>query len=395
MSSSKSFSAGSDCPSLEPGTLRLYSMRFCPYAHRTRLVLAHKNIPHEVINIDLKNKPDWFLEKNPLGRVPTLEQDQRIVFESLICGDYLDQVYPDNGLTPSDPYRQAQDKMLLEMCSQFTSDFHKTTQSAQGITPEGAQKIREHFTRFENTLKDRQGAFYGGSACPSLEPGTLRLYSMRFCPYAHRTRLVLAHKNIPHEVVNIDQKNKPDWFLEKNPLGKVPTLEQDQRIVFDSLICCDYLDEVYPENRLTPNDPYRQAQDKMLLMFFSQFISDVPRAMQSAPGENPEAVQKIRDHFTRFEDTLKDRQSAYFGGQTLQMVDLMMWPWIEQFLMFTKTKPHEHVISVENYPLFLQWAVLMSKSPAVVTCRVPVKDFVGFFKSVLRGAPNFDIGLDE
>ena len=73
-----------------------------------------------------------------------------------------------------------------------------------------------------------------------------------------------------HEVVNIDQKNKPDWFLEKNPLGKVPTLEQDQRIVFDSLICCDYLDEVYPENRLTPSDPYRQAQDKMLLMFFSQ-----------------------------------------------------------------------------------------------------------------------------
>ena len=56
-----------------------------------------------------------------MGKVPTLEQDQRIVFESLICGDYLDQVYPDNGLTPSDPYRQAQDKMLLEMFSQVES----------------------------------------------------------------------------------------------------------------------------------------------------------------------------------------------------------------------------------------------------------------------------------
>ena len=76
-----------------------------------------------------------------------------------------------------------------------------------------------------------------------------------------------------HEVINIDLKNKPDWFLEKNPLGKVPTLEQDQRIVFDSLICCDYLDEVYPENRLTPSDPYRQAQDKMLLEMFSQVES--------------------------------------------------------------------------------------------------------------------------
>ena len=37
---------------------------------------------------------------------------------------------------------------------------------------------------------------FSGSVCPPLTPGVLRLYSMRFCPYAQRTRLVLLHKKI-------------------------------------------------------------------------------------------------------------------------------------------------------------------------------------------------------
>ncbi len=39
--------------------LKLYSAAICPYAQRTRLVLAHKKIPVETIEIDLKNKPSW------------------------------------------------------------------------------------------------------------------------------------------------------------------------------------------------------------------------------------------------------------------------------------------------------------------------------------------------
>ena len=62
-------------------------------------------------------------------------------------------------------------------------------------------------------------------------------------------------------------KNKPDWFLEKNPLGLVPVLEQDGKIVYESVICNEYLDDVYPQGKLTPEDHYRRAQDKILLEF--------------------------------------------------------------------------------------------------------------------------------
>lgn len=42
-------------------------MAFCPYAERARLVLLLKNIPHDIVNIDLKNKPEWLFDINAEG----------------------------------------------------------------------------------------------------------------------------------------------------------------------------------------------------------------------------------------------------------------------------------------------------------------------------------------
>ena len=46
-------------------------------------------------------------------------------------------------------------------------------------------------------IKNYISLFVAGTSWPPLKANTLRLYSMRFCPYAQRPRLVLAHKNIP------------------------------------------------------------------------------------------------------------------------------------------------------------------------------------------------------
>lgn len=65
--------------------------------------------------------------------------------------------------------------------------------------------------------------------------------------------------------------DKPDWFLEKNPLGTVPTLETPAgEVVYESPITCEYLDEVYPEKRLLPSNPFGKAQQKMMLEQYSK-----------------------------------------------------------------------------------------------------------------------------
>ena len=82
-----------------------------------------------------------------------------------------------------------------------------------------------------------------GSAKPAIDKDKIQLYNMRFCPFAERTVLVLLAKNLPFEVVNIDLKKKPDWFV-KSTLGKVPVVLHKGKIIPESLITSDYLDEV-------------------------------------------------------------------------------------------------------------------------------------------------------
>ena len=67
------------------------------------------------MNVNLKFKPDWFLKKTLVGLVPVLEKDNKIVYESSVCDDYLDEIYPQKSLNPSDPYQKAQDRMLMEV----------------------------------------------------------------------------------------------------------------------------------------------------------------------------------------------------------------------------------------------------------------------------------------
>lgn len=74
-----------------------------------------------------------------------------------------------------------------------------------------------------------------------------------------------------HEVININLKNKPEWFLQKNPSGLVPVLEDSRgRLICESLITCEYLDEAYPEKKLFPDDPYERACQRMILELFSK-----------------------------------------------------------------------------------------------------------------------------
>jgi glutathione S-transferase len=47
----------------------LFSARACPFAHRTRLVLAQKGVDFELVEIDLQNKPAWFQSVSGYGIV--------------------------------------------------------------------------------------------------------------------------------------------------------------------------------------------------------------------------------------------------------------------------------------------------------------------------------------
>ncbi len=96
--------------------LTVYSSFVCPFAQRTRIHVRLKEIDHEVVEIDLHTpRPAWYLAKNPLGKVPAIEHDGRILYESSVISEYLEDAFPQKPLLPADPHRRALTRLLIAL----------------------------------------------------------------------------------------------------------------------------------------------------------------------------------------------------------------------------------------------------------------------------------------
>lgn len=95
---------------------RLISHKLCPYVQRAAIVLAEKEINFERKDIDLANKPDWFLKLSPLGKTPVLMVDQQAIFESAVICEYLDEVLVPR-LHLNNPLTRAQHRSWMEFGS--------------------------------------------------------------------------------------------------------------------------------------------------------------------------------------------------------------------------------------------------------------------------------------
>ena len=71
-----------------------------------------------------------------------------------------------------------------------------------------------------------------------------------------------------HETVNINLKKKPEWYFDINPRGKVPSIEKNGDILYESDITAGYVDEVYGEKRLATSDPLQRAREQITLGYF-------------------------------------------------------------------------------------------------------------------------------
>ena len=73
--------------------IKLVTSKFSPYGHRVEMVLIEKNIPYEKQEIDLANKPDWFVKDSPLGKAPLLYVGKKVLFESIAICEYLEETF--------------------------------------------------------------------------------------------------------------------------------------------------------------------------------------------------------------------------------------------------------------------------------------------------------------
>ncbi|HUF42238.1 MAG TPA: glutathione S-transferase family protein [Verrucomicrobiae bacterium] len=140
---------------------------------RSKIALAEKRLSWESVRVRLaqkeQKKPE-FLKLNPYGKIPVLVDDGKVLFESCIINEYLDEKYPDPPLMPKDPYLRGRGRVLIDYALNYAHEpywalrgemLKSHAQQNQAVLAETRDKLRRLFTYLDEKLNNKD-FFTGG-----------------------------------------------------------------------------------------------------------------------------------------------------------------------------------------------------------------------------------------
>ena len=165
----------------------------------------------------------------------------------------------------------------------------------------------------------------------------LTLISHTLCPYVQRAVIALTEKGVPFERIDIDLANKPDWFREISPLGKVPVLrvatDDGEVALFESNVICEYIEDTQDGAKLHPRDPLPRAQHRAWMEFGSTILSELWGLETTGDPAIFETKRKaVAAKFAQVERTLG--AGPFFAGKDFSLVDAVFAPIFRYFDVF-------------------------------------------------------------
>jgi glutathione S-transferase len=192
------------------------------------------------------------------------------------------------------------------------------------------------------------------------------LHGFSFSNYYSLVKHVLLYKGIPFQEVQVYGGDDPEW-LGISPLGKVPAITTEQGgHLSESSVCCDYLEENYPDKPLYPKDSYSRNHVRQI-MKISELYLELPSRRcipyMFANTDAPDQVkQEVREMTERGLGAL--RRLAEFGpylaGDELSMADIYLRYVLKVVDLAGSTKLDWNIVGeIEGLP---EWQALMADS---------------------------------
>jgi glutathione S-transferase len=168
----------------------------------------------------------------------------------------------------------------------------------------------------------------------------MELISKRGCPFAQRTRMVLAVKGLDVTVTEIDLAAPPARFQRISPLRKVPVLVHEGRALVESTVIDEYLDECFPAPALLPSDPGDRARLRFLVDFDeTRLVPAFYRLLLAAAGAARErATARFLEELDRFESLALVDASPFVFGDEPTLADLSPFPHLQRLRLLDGTR---------------------------------------------------------
>ncbi len=153
----------------------------------------------------------------------------------------------------------------------------------------------------------------------------MTLYSGANCPLSHRTRIVLAEKNVTAEIVMVEKNSLPEDLIDLNPYNTLPTLVDRDLALFNSKIIMEYLDERYPHPPLMPVEPVLRARTRLMLYRIDRdWYSQLPDILGKDEKKAAKARKVIRDGLTVIAPVFE--QKDFFISDEFSLLDCSVAP---------------------------------------------------------------------
>ena len=190
------------------------------------MLMIEKEIPFELTEVDLRNKPDWFLAVSPYGKVPVIVDDGQTIYESAIINEYLDEKYKNISMMPEEPVERAKARIWMDYCTNKYLTLSRKLLVDHGnedLQTENKKKMKESLIYIENECfeKNANGPFWLGN--------NISLVDLHYAPFFERFG---AFKELfgvewPKECIKIS-----DWWsaIQKRDSYKMTVLPTEEHV---------------------------------------------------------------------------------------------------------------------------------------------------------------------
>ena len=134
---------------------------------RVKIALAEKGLAWDGVTVSLAKKDQKrpeHLKRNPYGKIPVIDDDGKILFESCIINEYLDEKYPNPPLMPKDPFLRGRGRILVDYALNYLHEpywtlrgemIKKESERNAAVMDEKRRTLRKLLEYLEEALGDK------------------------------------------------------------------------------------------------------------------------------------------------------------------------------------------------------------------------------------------------
>ncbi|CAI2366025.1 unnamed protein product [Moneuplotes crassus] len=238
----------------------------------------------------------------------------------------------------------------------------------------------------EQTQSGEQLVVSGGPQFPEkieTNRNMLRLYLHPICPFAERSRLAFAAKEIQYQTIFVDMSIKPEWFVKEG--GVVPVLEStDGDFVSESDVVVQFaLDHSDEGAQLLPQSPFEAAKIRRYIkkrdegFIFASFKATI--------WGKQEDIDTLGKRLQELEEDLSQNTegNSYLLNQNeIGLADIILSPVLVRFYFalhgsFDTLKD----FSLETYPNIVKYVENILEHPALKDSYVTKWQYVNQIKN--------------